>query len=760
MKHSLLALVLAFTLLTPVASQQPSAPAQAPEPVKDDVVHITTNLVQVDAVVTDRRGEQVTDLAPEEFEIYEDGRLQQIKNFSYITVETKSNTPAPVKSKSADKFTVTAPEPPEQLRPEQVRRSIALVVDDLGLSFESTYFVRNALRKFVDEQMHSGDMVAIIRTGAGVGALQQFTTDKRLLHAAIDRVKWNAFGRRGISAFGNVGDDAFHTEATDARRGRYNSIDPDAELRDPTSVSPEARDAANRARVNDFKDEVFTVGTLGALNYVVKGLKELPGRKSVVLLTDALDLFSSTGSSNFRTLDALRRLIDFANRSSVVFYAIDPRGLAVLNDSAANSMVGATKGSNGEVGATGAQGSRLMQDLMSRSLEIAEAENGMNYLANQTGGFLVNNNNDIAGGIRRVLDQKGYYLIGYRPDESTFNASNARKNFHKLTVRVKRAGLSVRTRSGFYGLTTEAALPVGRTRQQQLVSALTSPFASGGLDLRLTSVFLNDPTYGSFVRSLIHVDGNSLTFADEADGGHKATIDVAAVTFDDGGAVVDQRFRTESVQVRGEQYRTARRDGITFGINLPIKKPGAFQLRIAVLDVPSDRVGSANQFIEVPNLSKNRLTLSGLYLASNTTRRLSNAASQGAPGATSTPVSSANVGEVSDSEVQTGPAVRSFRPGMMIDYGYEAYNVRLDRATGRAQLQMQVRLFRENQQVFGSPTMNVTGQPNAKRVVAIGHLQLGQNLKPGDYVLQVIVTDVSEKDKKRIASQWIPFEIE
>lgn len=755
MKHSLLALLVVFTLLTPVVSQQPSAPVQTPERVKDDVVRITTNLVQIDAVVTDRRGEQVTDLSPEEFEIYEDGRPQQIKNFSYISMETESAAPPPVKLKSKDKTVVPPPQPPEQLRPEQVRRSIALVVDDLGLSFESTYYVRNALRKFVDEQMHSGDMVAIIRTGAGVGALQQFTTDKRLLHAAIDRVKWNAVGRRGISAFGNVGDDAFHTEPTDSRRGNYTSSDPGKTL------TPEGREAASRALVNDFKDEIFTVGTLGALNYVVKGLKELPGRKSAVLLTDSLDLFSSTSTSNFRTLDALRRLIDLANRSSVVFYTLDPRGLQTINDTAANSLVGATKGDGkGEVGATGLPGFRIMQDLMSRTMEITEAENGMNYLANQTGGFLVNNNNDIALGIRRVLDQKGYYLIGYRPDESTFNASNARKNFHKLTVRVKRSGLSVRTRSGFYGVTTGEARPGKRTREQQLVVALTSPFASGAVDLRLTSVFLNDTTYGSFVRSLIHVDGNSLTFTEEADGGHKATIDVAAVTFDDGGAVVDQRFRTETVLVRGEEYHTARRDGMTFGINLPIKKPGAFQLRIAVLDVASDRVGSANQFIEVPNLSKNRLTLSGLYLARNTTRRLRTATAQGAPGAASIPVSNANEGELAESEVQTGPAVRRFRPGMIIDYGYEAYNVRLDHATGHPQLQMQVRLFHENQQVFSSQMLNIVGQPDAKRVVAIGHLKLGENLKPGDYILQVIVTDVAEKQKPRATSQWIPFEIE
>jgi VWFA-related protein len=755
MKHSLLALVVASTLLTPVAGQQPAAPTKSPEPAKDDVVRITTNLVQIDAVVTDRRGQQVTDLGAEEFEIYEDGRPQPIKNFSYISLERESNAPPPVKLKSNDKAAPPPPQPPEQLRPEQVRRSIALVVDDLGLSFESIYYVRNALRKFVDEQMQSGDMVAIIRTGAGVGALQQFTTDKQLLHAAIDRLKWNAYGRRGIGAFGNIGDDAFYTEPRGAKRGIYTSteLDKKADL--------DVREVADREQANDFKEEVFTVGTLGALNYVVRGLKELPGRKSAVLLTDSLELFNSTGGGNYRTLEALRRLIDLANRSSVVFYPIDPRGLQTLNDTPANSLVGATKGSpEGEVAATGLSGNRIMQNLMSRSLEFQDAQDGMNYLARQTGGFLVSNNNDIAQGIRRVLDQKGYYLIGYRPEESTFDPATGRKNFRHIEVRVKRPGLSVRTRSGFYGVTTAEARPGKRTREQQLLTALTSPFASGALDLRLTSVFLNDLTYGSFVRSLIHVNGKSLTFTDEADGTHKASVDVAAVTFDDAGLVVDQRFRSETVLVRGQEYNAARRDGLTFGINLPIKKPGAFQLRIAVRDVPTERVGSANQFIEVPNLNKKRLTLSGLYLAGNTTRRPSNTAAQGAPGAPSTPVSNANEGELAESDVQTGPAVRRFRPGMIIDYGYEAYNVRLDHATGHPQLQMQVRLFHENQQVFSSQVLNIAGQPDAKRVVAIGHLQLGQNLKPGDYILQVIVTDVAEKQKPRATSQWIPFEIE
>ena len=75
------------------------------------------------------------------------------------------------------------------------------MVDDLGLSFESTYYVRRALKKFVDEQMQSGDLVAIIRTGGGMGALQQFTSDRRQLYAAIERIRWNSLGRGGTGAF-------------------------------------------------------------------------------------------------------------------------------------------------------------------------------------------------------------------------------------------------------------------------------------------------------------------------------------------------------------------------------------------------------------------------------------------------------------------------------------------------------------------------------------------------------------------------------
>jgi len=91
-------------------------------------------------------------------------------------------------SKSNSKTPTAVPEPVQR---SSIHRTIAIVLDDLNLSFGSIYQTRKSLRKFVDEQMQPDDLVAIIRTGGGVGALQQFTTDKRVLYAAIDKLRWN-----------------------------------------------------------------------------------------------------------------------------------------------------------------------------------------------------------------------------------------------------------------------------------------------------------------------------------------------------------------------------------------------------------------------------------------------------------------------------------------------------------------------------------------------------------------------------------------
>ena len=749
MKRAFLSLILIQALLLPAFAQQPQ-----PSPVQpqnqddnDDVVRITSNLVQVDATVTDKKGRPIPNLQPEDFEIFEDGRPQKITNFSYISRgEETPSSPPPVKPDRSGKKAVPPP-PPVILRPEQVRRTVALVVDDLGLSFESMHFVRAALRKFVDEQMQEGDLVAIIRTGAGVGALQQFTSDKRLLHAAIERVKWNSRGRGGIAAFASIQDSPL--VAANMRPTA------DGGFSTPSGTTTTDIEKEMRQQYNDFKDEIFSVGTLGAINYIVRGLRPMPGRKSVVLLSDNMPLFDSKGEGNYRTIQSLRRLTDLANRASVVIYSIDPRGLSTLNLSAADNTTGVTTLDNGAV-VRANSGSALMQSLNQRSTDFWKSQEGLRYLALETGGFFFSNNNDLNLGIKKALDDsKGYYLIGYRPDEATFDSKSGQRRFHTISVKVNQPDVIVRTRTGFFGISNEEATPVRRTTEEHLIAAITSPFSSGEVDLRLTSIFLDEAPLGSFMRSFIYVSGRSLSFKEEPNGSYRAALDVLAMTFNDQGMAVDRRSRSQDIVVPRAQYQSALENGLIFGINLPVKTPGAFQLRIAVRDAGSGRIGSANQFIEVPDLKKDRLTLSGLYLAQRDPARSLVKVSTGSGEA---PAGSSD-GPLNEGDPQSGPAIRRFRSGSMLEYGYEVYNTRLDKATRLQQLQSQIRLFRDNQLVFTGKVLNLKGQMDRKRLVAVGQFPLSPSLPAGDYVLQVIVIDALAKEKHAVATQWIDFEI-
>jgi VWFA-related protein len=685
----------------------PPVEQQKPQPESDDVVRITTNLVQVDAVVTDKQGKLVTDLQPEELEIFEDGRKQKITHFSYNATTTEQpakDTPP----KSVDKN--APPIPPSRLRPEDVRRTIALVVDDLGLSFESTHFVRDALKKFVDRQMQPGDLVAIIRTSGGMGALQQFTSDKRQLYAAIDRVKWYASGRSGVSAFAPI------TPPTPGEHGA--DIDAAAE------------------EFNQFREDVYAVGTLGAVNYVVRGLRELPGRKSILLISDGFRIFSQDDPNrNFRTLQKLQRLIDEAGRASVVIYTMNATGLQTLMPTAADDLSG--------------RDFQQMQDAMtSRRNAAFETQEGLDYLAYETGGMPIKNTNDLSGGIRRVLaDQKGYYLIGYRPDQSTFDPRTGRRRFHHLTVKVKRPGkFNIRMRHGFYGVSDEEK-PKPKTLAQQLFDALASPFGATGVNLQLTSLFANDANAGSIMRSLLYIDPGDLTFTEEA-GFHRTTIDVMAITFGDNGVPIDQIGRTYQIKLTEDDYKRIMRQGLVYNLTVPVKKPGAYQLRVSLRDSASDRVGSASQFIDAPDIKKKRLALSGLVVRAEPANQSVNAA-----------IAAQSEGrEAGDAE--TSAAVRHFKAGNVMTYGYYVYNAKLD-TTSHPQLMTQVKLFRDGAEVFtGKETQfNPGQQTDMQRVVAAGAIKLGTDLIPGDYVIQIVVTDLLADQKHRVSTQWMDFQV-
>jgi VWFA-related protein len=681
-----------------------------PRTENQDVVRVSTNLIQIDATVVDKDGNIVSGLTADDFEIYENNKKQQITNFSFIDVQpTRSEGFPAVKKKNVP----AVPPMPGSLRPEQVRRTVALVVDDLGLSFGSIDKVKNALKKFVDEQMQPGDLVAIIRTSSGVGVLQQFTSDKRILYAAIKRVRWSN-GRGGIDLFPPI-NPSDQGAAKQAQSGSAGSM------------------LAGNKTFNEFREDVFATGTLGAVNYVVKGMRELPGRKAAVVFSDGFSVYGpDTQKPSARVFDSFQRLIESANRASVMIYPMDAGG--VVNP----LFVGADESFEDFV-ATG--NPVIGQAILGHSHGLTESQQSARDLAARTGAFAVLNNNDLNKGLGRVLnDQKSYYLIGYRPDGATFDPQQAR--FHSLTVKLNRSDLHVRYRSGFFGFRDDELRSAPKTARQQILAALTSPLTTGDMDLRLTSLFLKDDMHLS-VRSLVYIDGQALKFTEDRDGWQKATFDIVSMIFGDNADIVDEVSRTETIRARADTLREIREKGFVATIDFPIKKPAGYQMRVVLRDSATGNIGSASQFIEVPDLKKHRLALSGIVLEKY-------AARQGA-----TPQAS----EFQSDELRHS-ATRRFHSGDTVKFDLSVYDSRTDR-TARASLAMTFTVYRDGKEIFvaSEAPLKSDEQTNQTTLEASGAFELGQNMPPGDYLLRVTVTDLMANKKFELATQWTDFEI-
>jgi hypothetical protein len=168
-----------------------------------------------------------------------------------------------------------------------------------------------------------------------------------------------------------------------------------------------------------------------------------------------------------------------------------------------------------------------------------------------------------------------------------------------------------------------------------------------------------------------------------------------------------------------------------------------------VRDDKTEKVGSASQFINVPDINKNSLTLSGIALSG-----YDPGGTQNRQGVDSVPAT----GETSS--LLTQAALRRFRSGHVLQFAYVIFNAKVDKGRRDAQLTTQIKLFRDGKEIFaGRETpYDVKSQPDLERLVAEGSLQLG-GLQPGEYVLQIIATDLRARGKDRTTTNWIDFEI-
>jgi len=724
-----LRLVALFILCIPAFAQQQTPTPSASPGSDSDVVRITTKLVQFDVVVVDKDGKQVRDLTADDFQVLQDGKPQPITNFAYVNTEPPSKGTTGGSTGSVPAAATTA------------KRILTFVVDDGNCAATNIGMraSREGIEKFVREQMQPNDLVAIYRTRAGSSMLQQYTSDKTQLLRAAKNIQWRPpHGSCSTTSDGSMFEAA-----------RSNTLIKQSPLGTTTETIESGSQRANREHVEDFAANNQTVGTLGALRYIVQGLRQTPGRKVVFFMSDGIVVRARDGEL-LSARDALQNLTELANRSSVVFNTIDARGVIM------DGMIEARD----EIYV---QDTVALADSTSRTraLAVSDSRDGLSYLAYETGGEFMHDQNFLDVPIAKALAlETGYYLVAYDPADDAFKG----KKFNKVEIKVNRPGLKVVSRTGFQGVVEKATTTKKKTADSDLYEAIGAPLPRPGIDLGLTAYYVNSPPLHDnspqsrqnsqasvdIVRALVHIDGKAITFTDEPGDKKKAVIDVVAVTMDEKNKVIDEFNRSHDYIVDARAMPVIAQNGLIYATDVLVKKPGTYNFRVAIRDESSKLIGSSSQIVDIPDLKKAKLSVSGLMVT-----QVDPQGKFAIPGAVK-PDSALSL-----TMTASVPAIRRFKPGTIVAYAYTVYNAKLDPATGKPKLSVQTRVYRNGELVIdGKPAPSqLEKQADWSRINDYSYIRIPPKIEPGDYSLQVIVTDALASGKGAISSQSVDFTI-
>jgi VWFA-related protein len=669
--------------------------------------------VELDVVVTDGKDHPLTDLGPEDFEVLEEGRLQPITHFAPgFMAQPRGNASAGGPTPGPAAFPDAGPR----------ARHLVLVVDDYHLEPEDLSSVRAALLRFIDGQLAAGDQAMVVAASGSLGALQQFTADGDVLRRAVSRLRVQNRSFRAPVDVPRITD--YQAELIEA--GDQEALDLAAkeimvaERRPADPTQPEGKAAQTRAegRARVLARQIVSVSNqvtglaLSSLERLVRGLLPLRGRKVVALFSSGFFLGPERQSSR-RDRQAIA---DAAARSGVVLYTIDARGL-VATPAIGDARVG------GSYDITSNPGGRERIEM--RALEAAR--DGLNALALDTGGLAFFNRNDLEGSLKRVLeDSATYYRLGFEPQISPRDG-----RFHKIEVRVRgRSGLRVRTPSGYFvrasapAATGKPAASPEEEASRLLRAALDSSYPLRALPVDLTADFVGTNA-GDVVVATACLDASRLQFEPTGEGHEAAAFDLVGVMVDEEGNAVSQFSDRVDLRLTPESKERALRNGLTYRKTLAVR-PGLLQARVAVRADRSGLLGSASQWVEVPDRTGPGLSLSSVLLL--------------AEGEDATPAPPTARGSVTFDRPRLPEVSRRFPRGGHLDYLLMVYD------RGKPGAASPVDVVVERQLLSGStivtrsvPSPVIAEDPTGLPVVS-GRLRLDA-LAPGDYELRLVVSN-------------------
>ena len=567
----------------PLRAQAPTAPATTVLP------PTAVEVVRIEVVVKERERPR-TGLRREDFAVFEDGKLQPIVQFQAFARPAETAAKAPPAAVPGEGVT-------RESEPQLPARYVVLVIDDVHMEFASLVRVRKALERFLEEDLRPEDQVALVTTSGASALSQEFTSDRTLLRQTLARL--SVQGQR--PDWNNVHITEYQAEMIVAG----DPIALDAAIQEVLAMGifPDAgsaeREARSRARIVLAEAVHNSRLTLEALESVCRGLSGITGRKALFLVSDGFIAGLSAGL----TFD-MRRIADAATRAGVVVYSLDTRGLIGLPPALrAESLNAITPRSAGTI------------EAMARRSEEG-MRTAMNAIAVDTGGFLVENTNDLRAGLRTMAkDTETYYLLAYEPTNTKRDGG-----FRRIEVRLPAvSGVKVRTRSGYFAaderrVLANATVPDAARHEEQrraeIGAALGALAPLTGIPVRLAADFVSRDGASGEVVVNGRIDVGALPFV-RRDGRLVATVQTAAVVLDETGRVA-ATLETErrSLDLSDADLAGLSRQGLPYSRVVAVK-PGRYRVCLAARDDASGLLGSAWRRLEVPDLTEGHLALSG-----------------------------------------------------------------------------------------------------------------------------------------------------
>lgn len=421
----------------------PHAQAQAP------VVKTTTTGVVVDVTVVDKNGVPVTDLRPEDFDLSEDGVRQQIASVTLVRAGTRQAQGAAVSRPVAATVEPATPVGASSPVAETLAMpSVTAILFD-RLSPEVRPLAGRAALAYVATSVPARDYAGIFLADVALKAFQPFTTEQGALNAAIAAAmatapsnlttKSESFGSSRIQ---NLDPNQAPTVGAEAAGGYINALERAKRLTPEKPVDSEVLLRQMELRMTEtyhqFLAESEGQASLAGLRAVVRGLGAMPGRKSILYFTEALTVTDRLKSR----FDAL---IGEANRANITVFTVDAAGLRV------HSKEGELKRNVDIAGTQGVGDARRGDGPYTKELERQEQmltsrpSAVLGRLAKETGGFLLENTNDLGAGVARMQQERTtYYLLAYQPTNAALDGK-----FRRVTVKVTRPKVTVKGRPGY-----------------------------------------------------------------------------------------------------------------------------------------------------------------------------------------------------------------------------------------------------------------------------------------------------------------------